>query len=263
MKLKLLPVIFLSLLPICGRFPVLATTALENYRQSYYSYRMALEDYKLAREEYLKWKTLAARDGVVVKGRTILLSVSETLNTYFNLLKETVDSQSHFDAGVKDLSTNLLEKHFDFLFRFKGEVAGAESPSDLESLSLKLDRDATVGHFDADLVQTALRLAQIGQATAAVENLATEVKALVEGDSGYPQRDRILGDWVVKISNKIEASRQAQADLWTKLGGYASLSESDKSSFLKDAIEEQTPARNLLIEVTGHLLEIVRKPQYE
>lgn len=239
------------------------STILESYREYYYSYRETLEDFKLTREEYLKWKTLASRDKAMAEGQNLLAKIAEVLSSYFSLLKASAESQSEFNPEGKSLALSFLDGQLDFLLRFKGEILATTSPSELEEKSLELEADYKGGEIEADFVKSALKLAELGEATSEVENLSLEVKRMVEGDEGYPQRDRILGDWVFKISGKLELSRNSQNELWQKLTSFPSAKEYEQKKLIEDISEGYIAAQGLVIEVTDHLLEIVRKPRYE
>lgn len=237
--------------------------ALELFRKNYYSYRGTLEEFKLAREEYLKWKTLASRDSAVEKSQELLSGVAEVLSSYFSLLKARVESQPGFNPAVKELSLSYLGDQLDFLFTFKSEISDIDSLGKLEEKSLELEEDYKRGELEADFVKSALKLAELSETTSEVEKLSLEVKEMVEKDESYPQRERILGDWVFKISGKLELSRDSQNELWEKLRGFSEAKDYEKKKLLKDVSEGHVASQELVIEVVDHLLEIIRKPRYE
>ena len=236
---------------------------LDKYRKNYYSYRKVLEEFKLAREEYLKWKTLASRDSAVEKSQKLLSEVAEALSSYFSLLKASVESQSEFNPAVKELSLSLLNARLDFLSSFRSKILEIDSLGRLEEESLELEEDYKRGELEADFVKSALKMAKLGEVTSEVETLSLQVRQMVEEDKDYPQRERILGDWVFKISGKLELLRGSQNELWEKLVGFSSAEDYEKGKILTDVSEERVAVQGLVTEVVDHLLEIVRIPRYE
>jgi len=261
---KLLSGLLLLLLFCPSGTSVRAGTPLEIYRDSYYAYRDALGEFKLAREEYLKWKTLSSRDDAVLKSHELLLAASEVLASYFSLLKSNVERQAGFNPAVKEQCLARLGADQAFLSEFKKEVAETDSLTRLEQKSEELANFYKSSQKDARLVVVSLRLAKLAAVTQEVENLSQEVKATVVANKDYPQRERILGDWVFKISGKLDLSRKTQDELWEKLITFDRKAGNEQNSLLDEiAGEDFDSAQNLLAEVINHLLEIVRKPRYE
>lgn len=237
--------------------------ALKEYRDNYHSYRDALAKFQLSREEYLKWGTLSSRDQVVSSSQEVLSQIADLLTSYFYLLQVTVEEQSGFKSEVKDLAVSIIGEHFSFYTPFMTEVSAAESLSGLEKLSLEMEADYEKGGLDARFIQASLSLAKLAEAERKAGAFAAEVKGVVEGDEQYPGRERILSEWLGKITQKLESSGKAREELWVKICEVSELEQNyQKERVLREVLEAVEEPRTLVLQVVDHLLEIVRRKKY-
>jgi len=237
--------------------------ALREFRDNYHEYRRILAEFRVSREEYLKWKTLSARDGAVASSRRLLCQAAELLDSYFSLLQTLIEEQPGFEPGAKSLALSVIEERRRFYSSFKERVEVEEKLSGLEELSEEFGSHYEKGKLEAEFIQTLLSLARLAEVQGRAETFAAEVRGMVEGDAQYPGRERILSEWLVRITKRLESSREAQAVFWTEVQQFSRLEqEYRRKQVLRDVLEAAESSRISILQVVDHLLEIVRRRKY-
>ncbi len=237
--------------------------SLDYYRQSFRNYRDSEREYELAREKYGKLGTLSSRDELVSASQSFLQDGCVTLSSYFSYLQAELEEQGSVEETVRSDAMNLIEQELDTLAIFRRRVNETEVLLELETISTELDTHYEESEHRADFVKAVILLGELDTTRADVEAVAGDIKATVEADKTYPGRDQILGNWYLKITNKLGEVEGHQLSLWNSLATFTDLEDiRDRERLVEDVLEDSAQSRDLLVEVIDHLLEIVRAKKY-
>ena len=263
MKIKVLYIVLL--LVVFGGVPAVAAASgdLEIYRAEFREYRSSRTAYELAKEKYEKLGTLAARDEALQATKQFLTTGLEVLKSYSQMLRTLTIEHAAVDTSSRALITKLLSNDLEQYSNYQNTIESGSTLPRLETTSERIDILYTQKEANARLANAVLVMGDLRKLQQATATVAAQVKVTVEDTPDYPGRDRILGDWYRKITNKLEASTRILEASVNTLGGFEQEEDSDdKTMLVEKSLESLESCKQLNAEVINHLLEIVRAKKY-
>lgn len=242
-----------------------AASALETYRETFRAYRDSRASFGLAKERYAKLGTLAARDEALSATKEFLKKGTAVLKSYIGVLRERVEDHPQADGELAALVENLLSSDLEDYNAYQKNIEAGWSLARLEVLSEGLDKTYEEREVNAQAANAVLVLADVRGLQEKVAASAEEVRFIVQSDPEYSDRERILGEWYKKITNKLGESARVLSASAKALSGFEEEEEEDvdaKKVLVEDTLEDLEICKRLNLEVANHLLEIVRVKKY-
>lgn len=236
---------------------------LDHYRNQFRSYREARAAFDLSREKYMKLGTLAARDEAFSATQTFLREGIGVLTSFLEVLDARISAHANVPSDLKNIAEALKAEDVAEYSALQEDIEGSQTLFELEVVSNNLTTAYDENEAHAQFLNAVLVIADLRGLLSKTALTAAEVKLTVQGDADYPGRERILGDWYVKITNKLE---RANAVLEESSRALQNIREEDdfedQKLLVRDTLEDVGEAKTLNMEVVSHLLEIVRAKKY-
>lgn len=236
---------------------------LDHYRNQFRSYREARAAFELSRQKYIKLGTLAARDEAFSATQEFLGEGIAVLTSYLELLDERINLHANVPADLKGTAEILKADDIAEYAALQKDVKDSQTLSQLEAVSIYLNNAYEENEAHAQFLNAVLVIADLRGLLNKTSLTAAEVKLTVQNDAHYPGRERILGDWYLKITNKLERANEVLEESSRDLQGIWEEEDfEDQKVLVSNTLENVSEARALNMEVVSHLLEIVRAKKY-
>ncbi len=252
-------VVFLGLAPV----PVSSDAVLDHYRNQFRSYREARAAFDLSREKYMKLGTLAARDEAFSATQNFLSEGIGVLTSFLEVLDARISAHANVPSDLKVIAEALKAEDVAEYSALQEDVESSQTLSELVAVSNNVDTSYEENEAHAQFLNVVLVIADLRGLLSKTTLTAAEVKLTVQGDATYPGRERILGDWYVKITNKLERANGVLEESSQALQGISEEDDfEDQKVLVRNTVEDVSEAKTLNMEVVSHLLEIVRAKKY-
>ncbi len=256
-------VLFFSALPVAAVNDTNGEEAMDRYRERFRSYREARMEFELARERYLKLSTLATRDDAFSATQKFLKKGIEVLNGYLEVLGSRIGVHDTAPPELASMAVTFKSEDNAEYASLRKEVDKCETLAQLSVVSEKIADSYEDNEAHALFLNTVLMIADLRSVQRSISATAAEVKVTVQEDSNYPDRDKILSEWYIKITNKLEQATDVLERASQDLQGIEEEKSVGRRKYLvTDTQKTIDEAVALNMEVVQHLLEIVRAKKY-
>lgn len=208
LPLLILPsILFLSCVAFAQTSPRqgIYQTNLEGYRKQLDSYYQASNEYELNRSKYLEYKTIVSEQSAFNSTKVFLDQTCQTIISYLNLLKITVEDTRGFSVGEQDDLLGKIAQDLSLYQDLKRTIPEKPNLASLVDLSNILDQYYQRTFSQSSLAVSYIYGAQIYYAQRAADNLYQGVREEVWQLPEGPARDALSRRLSIAAGNLAEA----------------------------------------------------------
>ncbi len=239
----------------------------KEYRSKIEEYGRAHQEYLLKRSEYLRFKTLSAKESAINQTRDMLKARDEVVIYYIKYLRQNLKETESIDKATKERLLLLLEQEIEWFSQHRDFLNSVFSLEDLVR-----DSDKAKERFNSGEVLFYEVIVNIPNAKVSVfldktEETFNDVKQKTneiredtrEGYSFSSKKFQILDKWLSESENLILRAEEAKFQVSSKVQSFSSLKDKKIRNTYDEITSDLRKIQFYLKDAASFLNEVIRE----